>query len=308
VSRATGESVRDVDGTPFRHTNFYPGEQYHAPILDTMAALQREGFGEVEVHLHHGVGVPDTSAHTRSTLLTFRDQLESLGCLSRWDGEGPARYAFVHGNWALANSAAGHYCGVDDEMRILSETGCYADFTLPSAPHPSQVRKINSLYECGLPLHERAPHRRGRDLRVGQPPTTFPLMIQGPLTVEFCRNSGWVPRPKIENGEMTRLLVPTMHRYEVWRDQHIGVQGRPEWVFVKLHCHSMNTHDSDSLHGPGLRRFLEELVGGAADRNEVLHFVSAREMTNIALAACDGQTGSPGEYRDYRLRPITPHP
>src|SRR5918911_438967 len=36
VARATGEAVRDVDGTPFRHTNFYPAEQYHRPILDTM--------------------------------------------------------------------------------------------------------------------------------------------------------------------------------------------------------------------------------------------------------------------------------
>ena len=38
-------------------------------------------------------------------------------------------YAFVHGNFALANSAGGRYCGVDEEMQILAETGCYADMT-----------------------------------------------------------------------------------------------------------------------------------------------------------------------------------
>ena len=41
------------------------------------------------------------------------------GCLSRWDGKGEPRYAFVHGNWALANSAGGRFCGVDSEMQIL---------------------------------------------------------------------------------------------------------------------------------------------------------------------------------------------
>src|SRR6185295_11608211 len=46
MARKTGDAVRDVDGTPFRHTNFYPGEQYHPPLLNTMAGLQADGFGE----------------------------------------------------------------------------------------------------------------------------------------------------------------------------------------------------------------------------------------------------------------------
>ncbi|HYX41097.1 MAG TPA: hypothetical protein VE821_05340, partial [Pyrinomonadaceae bacterium] len=39
-ARAIGEAVRDHDGTPFRHTNFYPAEQYHPRILERMAELQ----------------------------------------------------------------------------------------------------------------------------------------------------------------------------------------------------------------------------------------------------------------------------
>jgi hypothetical protein len=30
-------------------------------------------------------------------------------------------------------------------------------------------------------------------------------------------------------------------------------------------------------------------------------------MVNIILAACDGRDGSPGDYRDYRLRRIRDH-
>ncbi len=108
-------------------------------------------------------------------------------CLSRFYGDGPARYAFVHGNWALAESAEGRFCGVDDEMQILAETGCYADFTLPSAPSSAQVSKINSLYECAAPLSESVPHRRGKDLHCGRPPKIFPLMIQGPLVLNLGR-------------------------------------------------------------------------------------------------------------------------
>jgi hypothetical protein len=47
---------------------------------------------------------------------------------------------------------------------------------------------------------------------------------------------------------------------------------------------------------------VKELISGAAERRETLHFVSAREMANIALAACDGREGNPGDYRDYRYR------
>ena len=50
------------------------------------------------------------------------------------------------------------------------------------------------------------------------------------------------------------------------------------------------------------RSFLEQLVGGATERKETLHFVTAREMANIILAACDGKDGNPGEYRDYRFK------
>ena len=65
-------AVRDHDGTPFKHTNFYPAEQYHKPLLDQLAALQAEGPGEVEVHLHHGVDKPDTPESFKRVLVDFR--------------------------------------------------------------------------------------------------------------------------------------------------------------------------------------------------------------------------------------------
>lgn len=297
---------RDDDGWPLRHTYFYPAEQYHEGIVGRLAEHCRAGWGETEVHLHHGVDAPDTAAHTRSVLLDFVARLGTLGCLSRWDGQGPLRYAFVHGNWALANSAGGRFCGVDDEMQILAETGCYVDMTLPSAPNPAQVNTINALYECARPLHKPVPHRRGRDLKVGRAPWTYPLIIQGPLGLDFARRiQGW-PVPCIENGEVTSRRVPSMGRLSLWREAHITVQGREEWAFIKLHCHGMDPRDRAAMIGDPLQEFLRQLTAARAERPYRVHFVTAREMVNIALAACDGRDGDPGRYRDYRLRPTTP--
>lgn len=297
------DTWRDPDGLPLRHTYFYPAEQYDEALIDRLAEHCRAGWGEIEVHLHHGIEAPDSGENTRRLLLQFRDALAGHGCLSRLDGAGPPRYAFVHGNWSLANSARGSCCGVDDEMQILAETGCYADFTLPAAPSPAQVAKINALYECALPLDRRAPHRRGRDLRCGRGPEVFPLIIQGPLMLNFARRRGGWPVPSIENSELTTLNPPTLQRLRLWRQAAISVRGRPDWLFIKLHCHGMDPRDEEAMLGTPMRQFLRELADGVQNRDPYrVHFVTAREMVNIALAACDGREGSPGDYRDYRLR------
>lgn len=297
---------RDADGYPFRHTYFYPAEQNEKVLIECLADHCKGGWGEIEVHLHHGVKAPDTAENTRRQLMEFRDALAMHGCLSRMDGLGPPRYAFVHGNFALANSGQGRACGVDEEMQLLAETGCYADLTLPSAPNVSQTAKINSLYECALPLDRRAPHRKGRDLKSGRAPQIFPLIIQGPLMLNFARRiGGWWPVPCIENGALTKANPPTMGRLRLWEQAAITVKGRPDWLFIKLHCHGMDPRDDEAMLGLPMRRFLRDLVEGARDGQEYrVHFVTAREMVNIILAACDGRDGSPGDYRDYRLRPV----
>ncbi len=296
------DTWRDHDGRPFLHTYFYPAEQYDQGLIARLADHCLSGWGEVEVHLHHGIPSPDTPQNLRRTLIDFRDRLAfEHGCLSCESGETTPRYAFVHGNFALANSAGGFGCGVDQEMQILADTGCFADMTLPTNPfNPSQCAKTNSLYECGHPLTERAAFRSGKNLARGRAATKFPLMVQGPLTFS---TSGTGRRLRIENGSFTGSNVPTLRRLQLWKRVGISVQGRPDWLFVKLHCHSMDPTQEDAVLGASFRSFLQSMVEGADDRGEILHFVCAREMTNIILAACDGRDGDPGEYRDYRFKP-----
>lgn len=297
---------RDAEGRPFYHTYFYPAEQYDPDLLDGLAEHCRDGWGEVEIHLHHGVETPDTREHTEKQIVEFRDVLaHKHGCLSQWNGAGTVRYAFVHGNFALANSKRGKGCGVDAEMKVLCDTGCYADLTMPSAPEITQVPKINSLYECGLPLEKRAPHRTGRDLEAGRPPKIYPLMIQGPLMVDFSRPAKGAQYPHIDNGALTEKYPATMKRFLLWKRAGISVKGRPDWIFIKLHCHGMDPRDSEAMYGGPREKFVRELLEDSRKSGQyAVHFTTAREMTNIVLAACDGREGNPGDYRDYRLKKI----
>jgi hypothetical protein len=299
----------DSDGRTFCHTYFYPAEQYDRGLIERLADHCHQGWGEIEIQLHHGTWMPDTPANTRRQLVEFRDALVGHECLSKEEGQAAPRYAFVHGNFALANSGGGIGCGVDGELQILAETGCYADFTLPSAPHPAQVAKINSLYECTLPLDRRAPHRRGRGLERGHLPRVFPLMVQGPLLLDVARRKRGLPFPRIENGALTAMNPPTLRRFHLWRKAAIAVCDCPDWLFIKLSCHGMDPRDEEAMLGASLRSFLREL------REDVLahgrfrvHFVTAREMVNIILAACDGREGNPRDYRDYRLKAIRSSP
>ena len=302
-ARRIGEAARDFDGTPFRHTNFYPAEQYHPDLLNTLAGLQRDGFGEVEVHLHHGVGQPDTSENLRKVLIEFRDILASdHGCLAYENNSDVARYAFVHGNLALANSAGGRNCGVDNEMQILAETGCYADFTLPSAPEQSQVPRLNAIYQCAHPLEEKVPHRSGPNVRVGESPS-LPVIFTGPLVFNWQRRLYGLPVPRIDSSVLAANYPPNFERLETWRNASIGVAGRPEWVFIKLSCHGFIPADQDITIGDPMLRFLQELLEYAHKSGQFkVHFACAREAFNMVLAATDGQKGEPSQYRDYRLR------
>ena len=310
AAQQTGDAVRDGDGAAFRHTNYYPGEQYHRELLDLMAESQAAGYGEVEIHWHHGVKAPDTSANFRAGLTEFRDILaERHRCLGRFEAPGyedpQPKYSFVHGNFALANSRAhGFGCGVDNEMQILRDTGCISDLTLPAFPWDSQVPQINDIYQCGHPLDQPAPHRSGPSVQVGQQPS-LPILLTGPLVFDWNRRKRGLPVPRVEDGVLTANCTFNRTRFDLWRNAHIAVKGRPDWVFIKLYCHGFFHGDEEATVGGTARRFWTELLELAERTGQFkLHFASAREAFNIVLAAADGHAGSPGQFRNYRVRQI----
>jgi hypothetical protein len=302
---ALAADFRDVDGVTPRHTFFYPIEQYDADLVQRLADLCVGGGTETEIHLHHE---GDTAENLRRTLEEGRERFAGHGLLSR-DDTGALRYGFVHGNWALDNSHPhGRHCGVRNELRVLRQTGCYADFTLPSAPERTQTQTINSVYyargtdqpkshDCGRRVHaDREPQIPHEDEL---------LLVQGPLTLNWQRKKfGLLPR--IENGDLTAVNPPTIERLRLWLDCQVAVEGRPNWVFVKLHTHGAKPGNTRMLLGEPMRDFHRALATLAArDHTICFHYVTARELVNILHAAEAGHSGNPGQFRDFRYRRVT---
>jgi hypothetical protein len=238
-------------------------------------------------------------------LETFRDLLaEEHKCLSRESSETSPMYGFVHGNWALANSAGGQYCGVDSEMQILAATGCYADFTLPSVPFQSQVPRINSIYQCGHPLTEAKPHRSGPSVKIGDK-LSLPIIFTGPLVFDWTRRVHGLPIPRVDDAALAKNYPLNMDRFDRWRSAGIGVVGKPNWIFIKLYSHGFFDWDQDAMIGEQMKRFMGTILEIAERTGGFkVHFASAREAFNMVAAAVDGHEGEPGSYRDYKLRQI----
>jgi hypothetical protein len=295
---------RDSDGRPPRHTFFYPIEQYDCQILNSLAALSTKGLGEVEVHYHHEA---DTAAELRRSLAAFKEKLSGRhGLLARDRLSGEIVYGFIHGDWALDNSRPdGMCCGVDNELEVLRQTGCYADFTLPSAPSPTQTRKINSIYYArGVPGRCKS-HDWGIDAGTGKTPDDTLLLIQGPLVLDWKRCTGGL-LPRLENGCIQASQPPSIERLQAWLRARIQVPGRPDWYFVKLHAHGAPEESHATLLGEPMVRFHQALAAHASAHPEFhYHYVTAREMANLVHAAEEGWRGTVAEARDYRLVPCS---
>jgi hypothetical protein len=293
----------DADGCHPKHSFFYPEEEYRAEYLDMLGRLCSDGFGEVEVHLHHD---NDTAAGLTQKLQGFVATLHQRhGMLPLHEGR--PRFGFIHGNWALDNSRCdGRWCGVNNELKVLADNGCYADFTLPSAPNDTQTSTVNSIYYAVDDIARPKSHDKGAALVAGQPGGGDLLIFQGPLALNWKRRRVglW---PKTENADIEPHEVPVAERLRLWVRQWVHVQGRPEWVFVKVHTHGAIERNADWIFGGECERLFETLRTDYNDgKRFVLHYVSAREAYNIVKAAEAGKTGDPGDYRDFVL-PAPPH-
>jgi hypothetical protein len=201
-------------------------------------------------------------------------------------------YGFIHGNWALCNSRPdGKCCGVDQELSVLMETGCYADFTFPSAPSATQPWTINSIYYAKDIPGRRKSHNTGLRSRVGQAaPDGQLLLIQGPLGLNW-KHRKWGLIPTIENADLTGRNPPTIERFQQWIDTGVHVAGQPNWVFVKLHTHGCKDSNIDMLLGRPMQDFHASLAEWQRARPHCrYHYVTAWEMALLVREAERGGT------------------
>ncbi|MGI9424896.1 MAG: hypothetical protein ACR2PA_16990 [Hyphomicrobiaceae bacterium] len=291
---------KDADGVSPQHSFFYPEEEYREEHLTQLADLCGRGYGEIEVHLHHH---NDTADNFRTTLQSFVDTLhEKHGAFTRDPQTGKLAWAFIHGNWSLCNSLPeGIACGVNEELPILRELGCYCDMTLPSAPSPAQTRTINSIYYAEDKPGKPKSHDTGVPVRVGGSPSGDLMIIQGPLALNFRKRKHGI-LPAVENGDVKQDNPPTRDRIDLWVKAGVHVAEKPDWIFVKIHTHGAQEGDMETCLGSpsdDMYDYLETRYNDGKDY--VLHYVTARELYNIVKAAEAGESGNPSDCRNYRI-------
>jgi len=288
---------RDHEGRPHQHTWFYPAEQQIDANLIGLQRLVTGGFGEVELHYHHG---PDTYQSMQEKLRQAVAYFQRFG-FARTVG-GDTQWAFIHGNFALDNAQGRNsLCGVNEELKLLRSMGAYADFSFPAVWNRAQPRFVNVIYEA---QDDPGPKSYDREFPFQARPSARLPIFTGPLTAYF------VIDPlrafyKVEDANVHPTVPMTAERVDQWVRANIHVPGRPEWVFIKIwgHAGSSNAEVSDNLPGGTFERALERLERRYNDgRRYVLHYVTAREAYNVARAAAAGKRGDPTLYYDFEVK------
>lgn len=296
---------RDSEGRHPPHGFFYPWDEYDETEFARLADLCADGWGEIELHLHHRDDTPGTlRAQLRDAVTEYR----RFGALSAWPDGRPA-WGFIHGDWALNNSRATpkrNFCGVNDEIAVLKEEGCYADLTFPAWRHTAQPRQVNDFYFAHGTVHHPKGHDRGRSACVGGDTEDGLLLLQGPL-VPWTRKGGLLPRIGVDDGDLAATNRYHPARLDRWIRAGIGVKGRPDRIFVKLHSHGAPDANRNALLGEDLDALFSDAEARYNDGQRWrLHYVTARELYNLVVATMRGDDGDLTVARDFILLP-PPH-
>ncbi len=260
----------DSQGVAPKYSFFYPEEEYRVSLLAALESIVHGGIGDIEVHLHHDHDTPGQFIDRTGRFLEVLHQRH--GFLRKRNDQ--LKFGFIHGNWALDNSLPdGRWCGLNNELILLRELGCYADFTLPSAPSPAQTRTVNSIYWAKDDPQQPKSHDTGIPVAVGGGVEGDLMLIQGPLAVRWTGNRNGLPR--LENGELAGQNHPDQSRVKLWFEYAPRLGNH---VFLKLFTHGTQEKNSSMLLGGGLDQ-LFKLIAGECERRGWRHrYTTAWEM------------------------------
>jgi hypothetical protein len=278
--RIADDAPRDAAGQRPQYSFFYPQEEYRRDLLDGIAEMVGLGIGDVEVHLHHDKEQRDS--FIRKVTEFCRRLRDDHGLLHQQDGR--TVFGFIHGNWALDNSRPdGKWCGLNGEIALLRDLGCYADFTMPSIPSPTQGRIVNRIYWCTNNSGNRPKsYDCGIEATVGGGKRGDLLMMTGPLGVRF----GERLLPRLEAGELAGYDMPAPSRARQWFDLAPTIG---DDLFLKLYTHGAQEWNSEPLLNGGLGNLFHWLAEEADRRGIEIHWATAWQMFQAAYALMHGR-------------------
>ena len=286
----------DHAGNLPRRTWFFPPHYHRFYALKKLVSLCEDGYGEIELHLHHGTVRPDTSENLEKTLRKCVEEYSRFGIFG--EEKSQKKYAFIHGDWALDNSRHGKYCGVNNEIEILLKTGCYADFTFPSL-NESNPAQINSIYYARDNPDKPKSYNTGAPVGKNRKGNRGLMLIQGPVYPFRKENTRLGLR--IFGDAIDGDPPVTSTRIDTWIRTGIHVAGVPNVIFVKTHTHgSVYAQAALGEEMDFIFNYLESAYNDGT--NAILHYATAREMYNMISALEDGKNPQKLEdYRNYRI-------
>jgi hypothetical protein len=285
--RIASDAPRDAAGQCPQYSFFYPQEGYRHDLIEGIAEMVRLGVGDVEVHIHHDEAhIPDDSGRRDSLSRKITEFCSRLtndhGLLRQQDGR--TVFGFIHGNWALDNSRPdGKCCGVNGEIALLRDLGCYADFTMPALPEPPQSRIVNQIYWCtNDPDNRPRSFDRGVEATAGGGRRGDLLMITGPVGLRMGRRL----RPRLEFGEIAENDLPAPSRAKQWFDLAPTIG---DDLFLKLYTHGAHKRNLELLLNGALGNLFGWISEEAERRGVELHWATAWQMYQAANALMHGR-------------------
>ena len=224
-----------------------PASSIAPHFLDALAELARGGFGEVEVHLHHD---GDTATTLRADIADY---------LGKYAAARPpvarrrrAAALRVHPRQLVPRQRAPRRPLVRRRRRDPAALSTPAATpTSRSRRRPTSASRTSSTRSTGRPATWRArrAYEAGERARVGDAHARSPPHDRRAARARAAPALG----VRIENGALTAAIRRRPRACATGSTQGIHVDGRPEWVFVKVHTHGAPEKNAASLLGDGGR-------------------------------------------------------
>ncbi len=282
----------DSDGRKFQLTLACPGRNPDSATLNILTEYCRRGLGEIGYLI----------TWDYSSEASMRDELKKA--LRRFNSHGWMKTVGSEVRFAVVRERSSGERGEADLRRqasVLSDLGCYADMSFPGARRSRPQSRVNTMFMVSSADSE--PYNESDELRAGRLGKGGLLVIEGPFLIDWT-DWRFTIRPYVEEGHLSQEAPPDPGRVDSWIRANVHVIGQPNWIFVKLMIDGL----SDAASAQSLRHsldqslmYLEEVCND--DELYRLHYVTAREMYNVAMAAQALKSGNAGLFRDYLIEP-----
>ena len=140
---------------------------------------------------------------------------------------------------------------------------------------------INQIYECGLPLDEKIPHRTGNRVAVFGNQPQLPLIFTGPLVFNWTRRIKGLPVPRLDDGALVDNQPLDLARLNRWLSANITVKGSSRLDFCQTLLSRIFRPRSIGLHRRRCREIFSAKLSKTAKKRAIIKFILHRRAKHL---------------------------